>query len=36
MTLEDNDVIHERLVHAVGWILGVLYVDDGLIGSQDM
>ena len=35
MKLEDDVVIHNGLVHAVGWRLGVLYADDGLLGFWD-
>ena len=35
MTVEDDAVIHDGLVHAVGRSIGVLYADNGLIGSQE-
>ena len=35
MTVEDDAVIHDGLVHVVGWSIGVLYSDDGPIGLWD-
>ena len=34
MTVEYNTVFHDRMVHAVGWILGVFYVNYGLLWSR--
>ena len=36
MTLEDDTVIHVSMRHALGCSLGVLYLDDGLLGSLDL
>ena len=35
MKVEDNSIIHNGLVHALGRSLGVFYAVDGLIWSQD-
>ena len=35
MTVEYDAVIHDGLVHVVGWSIGVLYSDDGPIGLWD-
>ena len=35
MTLEDDTFIRDRLGHAVGQRIGVLYADYGLIGLRD-
>lgn len=35
MTVEDESVIHNGLGHVVMWILGVFYLDDGLLGFHD-
>ena len=35
MTLEDQRVAHDRLGETVGRCLGVLYADDGIVGSRD-
>ena len=32
-TVHKGTIIHNGLGHAVGWSLGVLYADDGLLGS---
>ena len=34
MTVEDDTVIHDGMVHAVGWSMGVFYRDDGPIGLR--
>ena len=34
MTVEDDTVIHDGMVHAVGWSMGVFYGDDGPIGLR--
>ena len=34
-TVEDLEVIQDRLVHVVGWSLGVFYVNEGLLGLWD-
>ena len=36
MKVKDKAVIHDVLGHAVGWSMGVFYVDDGIIGSCDL
>ena len=36
LTVEDEAVIQDRLGHAVDWILGVFYADDGTLGSWDL
>ena len=35
MTVEDQRVAHEGLGETVGWRMGVLYANDGMVGSQD-
>ena len=35
MTVEDDTIILDGMVHAVGRSMGVFYADDGLIGSRD-
>ena len=35
MSVEGDASICDGLVHAVGWGLGVFYLDDGLIGLRD-
>ena len=35
MTVEDDEIILDGMVHAVGRSMGVFYADDGLIGSRD-
>ena len=32
--MEDREVVHGKMVHAMGWSLGVLYADYGLLGYQ--
>ena len=36
LKMEDKVVIQDRLIHSVGWILGVFYADDELLVSQDL
>ena len=33
--VEDDAVIHDRLGHAVGKMLGVFWAENGIIGSRD-
>ena len=35
LIVEDRSVIQDRLEHVLGHILGVFYVHDGVLGSQD-
>ena len=35
LTVEDEEVIQYELEHAVGWILGVFYEYDSLLGSRE-
>ena len=35
MTVEDDEIILDGMVHAVGRSMGVFYADDGLIESRD-
>ena len=35
LTVEDEAVIHDGMVHTVGNILGVFCMDDDLLGSHD-
>ena len=35
LTVEDEEVIQNGLGHAVGWILGVFYEYDSLLGSRE-
>ena len=35
MIVEDDAVVHDRLGYAVGQIMRVFYVEDGLLGLQD-
>ena len=36
LKMEDRLVIQDVLGHTMGWIMGVLYVDYGLLGLQDL
>ena len=36
MTVEDEAFVHNWMVHAVGWSMGVFYANDGIIGSWDL
>ena len=36
MAVEDEVLIHDRLGHAVGRSMRVLYVDDGILGLKDL
>ena len=35
LMVEYGEVVHDRLDHIVGWIPGVFYMDNGLLGSRD-
>ena len=35
LTVEDKLVAHDRMGLAVEWCLGLIYVDDGMVGSRD-
>ena len=36
ITVEDVAVIQDGMGYTVGWILGVFYVDNGLLGLRDL
>ena len=35
MMVEEKIVTHERMGLVLGWCIGMLYVDDGLVGLRD-